>query len=204
MTLKNGFGKCSLSVLSANGWKDQNRALKPLNGKGIVRLANRVAVWRQSEVSVDSRKFSGMKLFHSSVRLTNQKPRAFLYPFDKPIKSLYFRSFVLSVMFARLNPFKVMLHLEESREVTREPQSNYGELARRLPGTRLIGSLGCVRGGRHSREVWGEMCRWILQTLALFETKIIPFATLFKARDLISFMTLTRFVLHTELNNFSN
>ena len=127
MTMKNGFGKCSLSVLSANEWKDQNRALKPLNGKGIVRLANRVAVWRQSEVSVDSRKFSGMKLFHSSVRLTNQKPRAFLYPFDKPIKSIYFRSFVLSVMFARLNPFKVMLHLEESREVTREPHSKYME-----------------------------------------------------------------------------
>ena len=26
MTLKNGFGKCSLFVLSANGWKDQNMA----------------------------------------------------------------------------------------------------------------------------------------------------------------------------------
>ena len=26
MTLKNGFGKCSLLVLSANGWKDQNMA----------------------------------------------------------------------------------------------------------------------------------------------------------------------------------
>ena len=24
MTLKYGFGKCSLFVLSANGWKDQN------------------------------------------------------------------------------------------------------------------------------------------------------------------------------------
>ena len=24
MTLKKGFGKCSLFVLSANGWKDQN------------------------------------------------------------------------------------------------------------------------------------------------------------------------------------
>ena len=42
-----------------------------------------------------SRKFSGMKFFHPSVRLTNQKPRA-LYPFDQPIKSLYFRSFVVS------------------------------------------------------------------------------------------------------------
>ena len=59
MTLKNGFGKCSLFVLSANGWKDQNmdssfsRQRKPLYGEGIVRLANRVAVWRQSEVSID-------------------------------------------------------------------------------------------------------------------------------------------------------
>ena len=203
MTLKNGFGKCSLSVLSANGWKDQNRALKPLNGKGIVRLANRVAVWRRSEVLVDSGKFTGMKLFHPSVCLTNQKSRAFLYPFDKPIKSLYF---VCSFCYVRAfesfqghAPFGGV-----ARSHKRAALEVYGELARRLPGTRLIGSLGCVRGGRHSREVWGEMCRWILQTLALFETKIIHFATLFKARDLINFMTLTRFVLHTELDNFSN
>ena len=26
MTLKNGFGKCSFFVSSANGWKDQNMA----------------------------------------------------------------------------------------------------------------------------------------------------------------------------------
>ena len=37
-----------------------------------------------------SRKFSGMKFLHPSVRLTNQKPC------DQPIKSLYFRSFVVS------------------------------------------------------------------------------------------------------------
>ena len=48
-----------------------------------------------------SRKFSGMKFFHLSVRLTNEKPDAFVCPFDKPIKSLYFRSFVVSVLFAR-------------------------------------------------------------------------------------------------------
>ena len=40
-----------------------------------------------------SRKFSGMKFFHLSVRLTNEKPDAFVCPFDKPIKSLYFHSF---------------------------------------------------------------------------------------------------------------
>ena len=54
-----------------------------------------------------SRKFSGMKFFHLSVRLTNEKPDAFVCPFDKPIKSLYFRSFVVSVLFARFH-FKVI------------------------------------------------------------------------------------------------
>ena len=59
---------------------------------------------------------SGVKFFQPSVRVTNQKPRAFvsvrqtnqiaLFPFDKPIKSLYFRSFVLSVLFALVH-FKV-------------------------------------------------------------------------------------------------
>ena len=53
-----------------------------------------------------SRKFSGMKFFHPSVRLTNQKP-SLLYLFDKPIKWLYFRSFVVSVLFARFH-FKVI------------------------------------------------------------------------------------------------
>ena len=58
-----------------------------------------------------SKKFSGMKFFHPSVRLTNQKPRAFnLYSFDKTIKSLYFRSFVVSVLFARFH-FKVIRKL---------------------------------------------------------------------------------------------
>ena len=56
MTLKNSFGKCSLFVLSASGSKDQNRDFPPkktLYGEGIVRLANRVAARRQSEVSID-------------------------------------------------------------------------------------------------------------------------------------------------------
>ena len=66
MTLKNGFGKCSSFVLSASGWKDQNmaspfsRQRKPEYGEGIVWLANRVAVWRQSEISID---FSACLLF---------------------------------------------------------------------------------------------------------------------------------------------
>ena len=51
--------KCSLFVLSASGWKDQSRdssfcrQRETQYGGSIVRLANRFAVWRQSEVSVD-------------------------------------------------------------------------------------------------------------------------------------------------------
>ena len=52
------------------------------------------------------RKSSSIKFFDPSVRLTNQS-HARLYPFDKPIKSLYFRSFVVSVLFARFH-FKVI------------------------------------------------------------------------------------------------
>ena len=48
-----------------------------------------------------------MKFFHLSVRLTNEKPDAFVCPFDKPIKLLYFRSFVVSVLFPRFH-FKVI------------------------------------------------------------------------------------------------
>ena len=69
MTLKNGFGKFSLFVLSANGCKDQNkdssfsRQRKPLHGEGIVRLANRVAGRRQSIVSIDFQKVLGHEFF---------------------------------------------------------------------------------------------------------------------------------------------
>ena len=51
-----------------------------------------------------SRKFTGMKFFHPSVRF---KSHARLYPFAKPIKSFYFRSFVVSVSFVRFH-FKVI------------------------------------------------------------------------------------------------
>ena len=47
-----------------------------------------------------SRTSSGVKFFHPSVYLAD-------HPFDKPIKSFYFRSFVVSVLFARFH-FKVI------------------------------------------------------------------------------------------------
>ena len=121
MTVKNGFCKCLLFVLlpeddekskhgllvfasSFPGLFSLSRALgtrlfvfppkKTLIGKGIVRLANCITVWRQSEVSIDCYKV------HTS-------SHARLYPFAKPMKSLYFRSFVVSVFFARFH-FKVI------------------------------------------------------------------------------------------------
>ena len=45
-----------------------------------------------------SKKFTGMKFFNQRVRSHGR-----LHPFDKPIKSLYFRSFVVSVLFARFH-----------------------------------------------------------------------------------------------------
>ena len=53
-----------------------------------------------------SKKFLGMKFFHPSIRLTNQKPHAFDL-FNKRIKSLYFHSFVVSVLFAHFH-FKII------------------------------------------------------------------------------------------------
>ena len=53
-----------------------------------------------------SRKFSGMKYFLPE-RSLNQSHATRLYPFEKPIKSPYFRSFVVSVLFVRFH-FKVI------------------------------------------------------------------------------------------------
>ena len=70
--------------------------------------AKETLIWRRHcSIGQFSRKFSGMKFFHLSVRLTSEKPDAFVCPFDKPIKLLYFRSFVVSVLFASFR-FKVI------------------------------------------------------------------------------------------------
>ena len=53
-------------------------------GEGIVRLASCVTVWRQGKVSVDV----------LEQELLSPERHAPLYPFDKLITSLYFRSFV--------------------------------------------------------------------------------------------------------------
>ena len=103
MTLKNGFDKCSLFVFSANGWKDQNmdssfsRQRKPLYGEGIVRLANRVEVWRQSEVSVDFWKVLGREVFSPERSLNQAKAtRVCICLIYQPSRSL---SFLLLFLF---------------------------------------------------------------------------------------------------------
>ena len=111
MTLKNGFGKCSLFVLSAMDEKIRTWTLRfPAKENANMEIAlmsycNTIGQSNNAKYRLISRKFSGVKFFHQCVRVTNQKPRAFasLYPFDKPIRSLYFRSFVVSVLFARFH-----------------------------------------------------------------------------------------------------
>ena len=84
MTLKYGFGKCSLFVLSANGWKDQNmdslfsRQRIPNVEKALFDLPILLQYGVKAKYRLISGKFSGMKYFHPSVPLTNQKPRSFV------------------------------------------------------------------------------------------------------------------------------
>ena len=83
MTLKNGFDKCSLFVLSANGWKDEKKKKKKKNRWLRFRAKenpNALFDWSialQYDVKAKnrliSRKFSGVMFFHPSVRLTNKK-----------------------------------------------------------------------------------------------------------------------------------
>ena len=72
MTLKNGFSNCSLFVLSANGWKDQNMAFsfsrqKKTNMEKALAIGQSCCSWLQYDVKAKyrliSRKFSGMKFF---------------------------------------------------------------------------------------------------------------------------------------------
>ena len=83
MTLKKGFSKCSLFVSSASRWKDQNIA-SSFSGQRNPNMEKVLFDWPivlqydVKEKRLISRKFSHMKAFHPSARLTNQKPRAFV------------------------------------------------------------------------------------------------------------------------------
>ena len=85
VTLKNGLRKCLLFVLSANGWKIKNiaspcsrQSLNPNMEKTLFDWPIVLQYDVKAKYRLNSRKFSGMKFFHSSFRLTNQKPRAFV------------------------------------------------------------------------------------------------------------------------------
>ena len=67
MTLKNGFGKCSLFVLLANGWKDQkmDSSFPTKENPNMERALFDWPIVLQYDVK-------------ASVPLTNQKPRAFV------------------------------------------------------------------------------------------------------------------------------
>ena len=84
MTLKTGFGKCSLFVLTA---KDEKVKTWPLrfSAREYPNMEKTLFDWPivlhydvKAKYRLISRKFSGTKLFQPSIRLTNQKPRAFV------------------------------------------------------------------------------------------------------------------------------
>ena len=110
MALKNGFAKCSLFALSASGWKDLSLFVFPPK-KTLIR--GRHCAIGQSRCSMTSKQSIGWFLessrawsFFTRACAQPTKSHARLYPFDKPIKLLYFRSFVVSVLFALFH-FKV-------------------------------------------------------------------------------------------------
>ena len=85
MTLKNGFDKCSyLFYHPTMDEKIKTRTLR-FPAKGNPNKETALFDWPivlqydvKAKYRLISRKFSGMKFFHPSVRLTNQKPRAFV------------------------------------------------------------------------------------------------------------------------------
>ena len=114
MTLKNGMGKCSSFVLSASGWKDQitwtpRFAAKenPNEEKALFDLPIVLQYDFKAKFCLISRNLFGLEDFSAERSLNQPKATPRLYPFGKPNKSLYFRSSVVSVLFARFH-FKVM------------------------------------------------------------------------------------------------
>ena len=76
MTLKNGLVKCSLFVLSANGTKHGFFVFppkKPLIWRRHCSIDQSVAVWRQSEVSIDARSSRAWSFFTRGRSLNQPK-----------------------------------------------------------------------------------------------------------------------------------
>ena len=113
MTLKNGFGKFSLFVLSANGMfyqpmKYQTWTLRfPANE--IPNMEEALFDWPivlqydvKGKYRLVSRKFWPKEVVSAEHSLNHPKATyARFYPLDKLLKSLFLRSFAVSVLFAR-------------------------------------------------------------------------------------------------------
>ena len=83
MTMKKGFGKCSLFVLSANRWKDQNMDSPAKENPYMEKALFDWPIVLQYDVKAEywliSRRFSAWNFFTGAlIRLTNKKPRAFV------------------------------------------------------------------------------------------------------------------------------
>ena len=81
MTLKDGYGKFSLFVILADGWKDQKMDSSfseenPNMEKALFDWSIVLQYDVKARYQLIPRKFSGMKFFHPSILLTNRKPRA--------------------------------------------------------------------------------------------------------------------------------
>ena len=126
MTLKNAFGKCSLFVLPANGWRDEKIKTWPLRfpAKENPNMEKALFDWLivlQNDVKAKyrliSRKFSGMKVFHPSVRFTNQKPHAFV-----SVRYQSNRSISVSLLFLFCSPVFISMSYEKRSTVLRQSQ----------------------------------------------------------------------------------
>ena len=97
MTLKNGFGKCSLFILSANGWNVKTWPLgfpakeNPNMDKALFDWPIVLQYDVKAKYQLISRKFSGMKFFHPIVRLTNETTRVCVCLINQSYRSISVR-----------------------------------------------------------------------------------------------------------------
>ena len=113
MTLKNGFGKCSLLLFYQPKWMKRSKhrlfvfpQKNPNKEKALFEWPIVMQYDMKAKYQLISRTFLGMIFFTPAFALPT-KSHACLYTFDKPIKLLYFCLFVDSVLFTCFH-FKVI------------------------------------------------------------------------------------------------
>ena len=83
MSLKNGSGKCSLFVLSTNGWKEQNWWTLRFSAEKKPNMEKPLFDWPielQYDVKAISRKFFGHEVFPAERSLNQPKTRCVCIP----------------------------------------------------------------------------------------------------------------------------